>query len=74
MTKRTAQQELDSVHRFAQAGVAMGKVHMDRAWEELEETGHSCYQEGWAAGYAQAFKLMLDFIEFDENKAKESES
>ena len=66
--RRSSKQELASVHRFAQAGVSMGKVHEAAAFDEFERTGESGYQEGWAAGYSAAFKLMVDFIEFDEKK------
>ena len=58
----TPQQKLDSIRRFSKAAVAMGEMHVRHADDEFNETGHSCYQEGWARGYRHAMEIMEQFI------------
>lgn len=54
---------LVSIRQFARAGVAMGKVHVERERRLFVDTNHSCYTEGWAAGYLAAMATVEQFIE-----------
>ena len=54
--------KLESIRRFSKAGLSMADIHVRRAHEEFEETGHSCFNEGWAAGYRAAMETMEKFI------------
>ena len=55
-------QKLDSILRFANAAVSMGNIQVNRAQEEFDETGHSCYTEGWARGYLSAVEMLHKYI------------
>ena len=63
MTRTTQKAALDSIAGFSKAGVAMGNIHVKRESEIFEQTGHSCYSEGWAAGYLAAMKTVAQFVE-----------
>jgi hypothetical protein len=54
---------IERVQNFVSAGVAMGRVKMLDAMKEFEETGHSCYQEGYAGGFGEAMKIVLNFVD-----------
>jgi hypothetical protein len=62
MKKQSAESRLASIKRFSDAGVSMGKVHTQREYEEFERTGHSCYGEGWAAGFARAMDIINEYV------------
>jgi hypothetical protein len=59
---KSAEQRLGSIKRFSDAGVSMGRVHVERAHEEFVESGHSCYNEGWAAGFAKAMEIINEYV------------
>lgn len=52
----------ERIDNFVQAGVHMGKVHMTKALDEFHETGHSCYSEGWAAGFSEAMRIVKNYV------------
>jgi len=54
--------KLDSIARFAKAGAVMGTLHVNHARKEFDESGHSCYEEGWARGYLVAMETVEKFI------------
>lgn len=56
------QPKLDSIQRFLKAALSMADIHTRRAQEEVDETGHSCYSEGWAAGYQAAVQMIDKFV------------
>lgn len=58
-----AQRKLRSISNFTQAGVGMGKHHVATEAEMFAESGHSCYSEGWAAGYLQAMQTVAKFVQ-----------
>lgn len=72
MKDRSAEQRLGSIKRFSDAGVSMGKVHVERAYKEFDESGESGYSEGWAAGFAKAMEIINEYVsrEVEELKAE----
>ena len=56
----SAADDMESVRSFLKAGQMMAKIHVDRALADFD--GHSCYDEGWAAGYSAAMKVVADFV------------
>jgi hypothetical protein len=54
--------KLASVQRFLKAGLAMADIQARRAQESFEKTQHSCYEEGWAAGYRAAMETVDGFV------------
>ena len=54
--------KLSSIARFTRAGSAMGNIQVNRARDEFDSTGHSCYKEGWAAGYLAAMEVVERFV------------
>lgn len=59
----SADRKLSSISNFTQAGVSMGKHHVKQAAEMFELDNHSCYGEGWAAGYLRAMQIVAEFVE-----------
>lgn len=57
-----ADAKLASIQRFLKAGLAMADIQARRAQESFEQTGHSCYEEGWAGGYRAAMEMVDKFI------------
>lgn len=54
--------KLRSIQRFTEAGVFMGKHHVETEREMFLESNHSCYSEGWAAGYLRAMQTVAEFV------------
>lgn len=54
--------KLASIQRFLKAGLAMADIQIRRAQEEFDQTQHSCYTEGWAAGYRAAMETVDGFV------------
>ena len=62
MRGRKPLDRMRSIKNFSDAGVGMGKVHRERAYEEFEQSGESGYSEGWAAGYSAAMDIINEFV------------
>lgn len=46
-----------------EAAVEVAKSHVAREAEMFADTNHSCYSEGWAAGYLAAMLTVAKFTE-----------
>lgn len=54
--------KLRSIERFLKAALSMSDLYVRQAREEFEQTQHSCYNEGWSAGYQQAVTMIDKFV------------
>jgi hypothetical protein len=64
---------IERVQNFVNAGVSLGQIHLDRAIAEgVDQTGHSCFAEGHAAGFKEAMRIVANYVQsaIEDEEAK----